>query len=139
MKYGLLTLLFAASFTARANCVDNLSKVKVDGRTVGSQFKIEDKELKALAKPGNKVLAFEFKGDKPLKFSEEKNLYVKTLYMYDEFVADKRCPASASRVVFTYPKATVTISTKDLQRIRKHKPHGRWEGDVLYRSQFHVK
>jgi hypothetical protein len=135
MKFlGPVIALFASA-ALHAECTKDLGAFKIDGQKIGDSFTIEEKELKALPKPGNKVLALKFKSSKNLEPRAEELLYYKTLYVYDDLLAKKRCPASASRVFFMYPKRTATISTKDLARVRKLKDRPKWQAAVNLRTQ----
>jgi hypothetical protein len=135
MKLVALVLSLGLAPITHAACLENLGQFQIGGKPLSSSFLMEEKELKSLPKPGNKILALTFKPDHALEPKAEELLYYKTLYVYDKMLKNRRCPASVSRVFFVFPRNTVTISTKDLARIRKVKDRPKWQAYVYVRSQ----
>lgn len=135
MKFAALLVATFASAALHAECLKALGDFKIDGKPIDSAFVIEKKELKSLPKEKNQVLTLTFKNAKSVDEKSQENLYYKTLYVYDDLLANRRCPASTSRVFFVYPKHTVTIATRDLARVRKVKDRPKWQAHVYLRSQ----
>jgi len=137
-KFYLILVLFSLPFSALAkNCVDQEKNWPAYmGKPVKTFFKAEQRKIKiGREKDKTNVMVFNYRGPAHIASKDQERLYYQTLYRYDHLLMKKRCPASTERVYFLFPQTTMTISTKDLKRIRAERQRPAWEAHALLRSQ----
>lgn len=135
-KIYLILLFFALPVGAWAapSCIDQSNPPKYLGKPLSSYFQVQEKKLK-IGKSNSQVMVFNYRGPNSLSNKDQEQLYYNTLYHYDSLLIKKRCPSSVERVYFLFPKTSMTISKKDMVRIRNQRVHPAWEAHALLRSQ----